>query len=138
LGGAAGAIRRLNDEGLRVVVITNQRGIALGRLTEERLVSIHAHMSRLLELESGAHVDGVFYCPHQIGACRCRKPGVGLFLQARERWPDIDFATSAMVGDSDADTLAGRALGMATLQLGLDVPDLTAAVDVLLTESSHA
>jgi D-glycero-D-manno-heptose 1,7-bisphosphate phosphatase len=120
------------------VVVTNQRGIALGRLTDEGLTSIHAHMHRLLELESGAHVDGLFYCPHQIGACVCRKPDVGLFLKAKERWSDIDFAASAMVGDSTSDTLAGRALGMTTLQLGLDVPDLSAAVDVLLTGSSHA
>jgi histidinol-phosphate phosphatase family protein len=138
LGGAAAAIRRLNDEGLRVVVVTNQRGIALGRLTDENLTSIHARMRRLLELESGAHVDGLFYCPHQIGACVCRKPDVGLFLKAKKRWSDIDFGASALVGDSASDTLAGRTLGMTTLQLGLDVPDLSAAVDLLLTGNTYS
>jgi D-glycero-D-manno-heptose 1,7-bisphosphate phosphatase len=136
--GAAPAIRRLNDAGLRVLVITNQRGIALGRLTHDDLTSIHAHLSRLLERESGARVDGFFYCPHHLGSCSCRKPDVGLFLQAKEHWPDIDLNASAMVGDSDGDVIAGHKLGMTCIRLGRDVPDLTAAVDLLLTEASSS
>ena len=131
----APAIRRLNDAGLRVLVITNQRGIALGRLNDEDLASIHARLNRLLELESGAHVDDFFYCPHHIGTCSCRKPDIGLFLTAKERWPDIDLGASAMVGDSAEDVIAGQALDMTTMRLGTDAPDLAAAVDVLLTES---
>jgi D-glycero-D-manno-heptose 1,7-bisphosphate phosphatase len=91
-------------------------------------------MNDLLKLETEAHVDEFFYCPHHIGACSCRKPDVGLFLQAKERWPDINLGTSAMVGDSANDIIAGDKLGMTTLQLGIDVPDLSAAVDVLLKE----
>lgn len=132
LDGVAPAIRRLNDAGLRVLVITNQRGIALGRLTHEDLTAIHTHLNHLLELEAGAHVDDFFYCPHHIGACACRKPDVGLFLRARERWPDVDLRASAMVGDSANDVIAGQRLGMTSLQLGLDVPDLATAVDALL------
>lgn len=86
----------------------------------------------MLELEAGAHVDDFFHCPHHIGACACRKPDVGLFLQARERWPDVDLGASAMVGDSANDAIAGQRLGMTSLQLGVDVPNLTRAVDVLL------
>jgi D-glycero-D-manno-heptose 1,7-bisphosphate phosphatase len=135
LEGAAPAIRRLNDAGLRVLVITNQRGIALGRLTGEDLASIHAHLNRQLELESGAHVDDFFHCPHHIDTCSCRKPDVGLFLKAKERWPDVDLGASAMVGDSAEDIVAGQTLGMTSIRLGTDAPDLSAAVDVLLTES---
>jgi D-glycero-D-manno-heptose 1,7-bisphosphate phosphatase len=135
LGGAASAIRRLNDAGVRVLVVTNQRGIALGRMTEDDLTLIHSHLNRLLALDSGAHVDGFFYCPHHIGACSCRKPGTGLFLQAKECWPGINFAASAMVGDSANDIIAGRKLGMTSIQIGFDVPDLSAAVDLLLTGS---
>jgi D-glycero-D-manno-heptose 1,7-bisphosphate phosphatase len=121
-----------------VLVITNQRGIALGRLTHDDLASIHSRLNQLLELESGAHVDAFFYCPHHIDACSCRKPDVGLFLQAKERWPEIDLGASAMVGDSANDVIAAQKLGMTTLHLGLDVPDLAAAVDLLLTNrQSH-
>jgi D-glycero-D-manno-heptose 1,7-bisphosphate phosphatase len=120
---------------LRVLVITNQRGIALGRLTDDDLTSIHAHLNRLLELESEAHVDDFFYCPHQIGTCSCRKPDVGLFLKAKERWPDIDLGASAMVGDSAEDVIAGQTLAMTSIRLGKDAPDLSAAVDALLTAS---
>jgi D-glycero-D-manno-heptose 1,7-bisphosphate phosphatase len=136
LEGAASAIRRLNDAGVRVIVITNQRGIALGRMTEDDLTSIHSHLNRLLSVESGAHVDGFFYCPHDIGACSCRKPDIGLFLQAKESWPDIDLSASAMVGDSANDVIPGQELGMTSIQIGLDVPDLSAAVDILLTGRS--
>jgi D-glycero-D-manno-heptose 1,7-bisphosphate phosphatase len=132
LPGVASAIRRLNDAALRVVVITNQRGIALGRMTQGDLDLIHARMSQLLASESGAYVDGIFYCPHQIGTCACRKPGVGLFMQAKDRWPDIDLQASAMIGDSPNDVKAGKELGMRSLLLGRDVLDLAAAVDVLL------
>jgi D-glycero-D-manno-heptose 1,7-bisphosphate phosphatase len=89
-------------------------------------------LNHLLELEAGARVDDFFYCPHHIGACDCRKPDAGLFLQAKERWPEIDLRASAMVGDSANDVIAGRKLGMTSLQLGSDAPDLATAVDALL------
>jgi D-glycero-D-manno-heptose 1,7-bisphosphate phosphatase len=137
LAGAAPAVRRLNDAGLKVIVITNQRGIALGRMTHEDLDRVHARMSELLASEAGAHVDDIFYCPHEIDACDCRKPDVGLFLQAKERWPEIDLAASAMVGDSENDVIAGRSLGMTSIWLGTDAPDLAAAVDQLLESPSQ-
>ena len=63
LPGAATAIRRLNEAGIPVIVVTNQGGIALGYLTEDDLAAIHRHMAALLATE-GAHVDVVYYCPH--------------------------------------------------------------------------
>jgi D-glycero-D-manno-heptose 1,7-bisphosphate phosphatase len=129
------AIRRLNDAGLKVMVITNQRGIARGKLTVETLDKIHSRLSDLIDLEAGAHVDDFFYCPHEIGTCSCRKPDVGMFSQAAEQWPDIDLDTSAMVGDSLIDVEAGHKLGMTSIRLGVDVPDLSAAVDALLTNT---
>lgn len=134
IAGVAPAIRKLNDAGLRVLVITNQRGIALGRLTTSGLSSIHSRLNELLAEESEAHVDAFFYCPHQIGTCSCRKPDVGLFLQAKERWPDIDFNASVMIGDSVNDVTAGRKLGITSILLGADEPDLMATVDALLPE----
>ena len=77
-------------------------------------------------------MDDFFYCPHQIGTCSCRKPDIGMFYQAAERWPGIDLRSSAMVGDSLIDIEAGHTLGMTSIRLGVDVPDLSAAVDRLL------
>ena len=136
LPGVARAIRILNDAGVRVLVITNQRGIARGRLTVDRLGEIHTRLGDLIAHEADAHIDGFFFCPHEIGTCECRKPKVGMFLQAKERWPEIDVSASAMVGDSLIDVEAGQAMGMTTLRLGVDVPDLAAAVICLVGDAA--
>jgi len=132
LPGAAAAIRRLNDAALHVIVLTNQRGIALGLMSERDLEDVHAGLSARLAAAAGAHIDAFFHCPHEIGECDCRKPGPGMFMQARERFPWIDLERSAIIGDGDGDVEAGRLLEMTTLQIGVDVPDLAAAVDELL------
>jgi D-glycero-D-manno-heptose 1,7-bisphosphate phosphatase len=113
-------------------VVTNQRGIALGRMSEEDLQAIHVRLRQLLADEAGARLDAILHCPHGLGSCDCRKPEVGLFLRAKERWPEIELESSAMVGDSEKDVLAGERLGMATVLLGRDAPDLAAAIDGLL------
>jgi D-glycero-D-manno-heptose 1,7-bisphosphate phosphatase len=132
LSGAPEAIRRLNDAGLRVIVVSNQRGVALGRMTEQDVERVNQELARRLDAAAGAQIDAFFYCPHDTGTCDCRKPDTGLFTQAHQRFPWIEFARSAMVGDSDSDVLAGRRLGMATVRLGVDAPDLRGAVDQLL------
>lgn len=132
LPGAAQAIRALNDAGVSVIVVTNQRGIALGKLSESDLEAVHAELGRKLEEAAGARVDAFFHCPHDIGECDCRKPATGMFRQARQRLPWIDFAQAVMIGDSDTDVEAGRSLGTWTVRLGVDAADLAAAVDRLL------
>jgi D-glycero-D-manno-heptose 1,7-bisphosphate phosphatase len=98
------------------------------------LEKIHARMSELIGLEAEAHVDDFFYCPHHIGACSCRKPDAGMFYRAVERWPEIELGASAMVGDSMIDVEAAQKVGMRSIRLGADVPDLSSAVDRLLGE----
>jgi D-glycero-D-manno-heptose 1,7-bisphosphate phosphatase len=132
LPGAAAAIRRLNDAGLPVIVVSNQRGIALGRLTVEELDEIHQELSRRLTAEAGATVDAFFYCPHDKDECECRKPGIGMFEQAVARFPAIELGRSAMVGDAPSDVEAGRRAGMTTIRLGVDADDLAGAVETLL------
>ena len=132
LPGAAEAIRRLNDARILVIVVTNQRGIALGRMSEQDLAEIHAELEARLDAAAGARIDAFFHCPHDLNKCSCRKPATGMFIAARVRFPGIDFSASVTVGDSASDVEAGRALGMRTLQLGVDVTDLRAAVDQLL------
>lgn len=132
LPGAAEAIGALNDAGVHVAVVTNQRGIALGRMSRQDLEHVHKRLRALLAEATGAHVDAIFFCPHNIGQCDCRKPGIGLFRAAEEQWPWLDFRRSAMIGDSASDAEAGRALGMMTVQLGVDAASLRLAVERLL------
>jgi D-glycero-D-manno-heptose 1,7-bisphosphate phosphatase len=132
LPGAARAIRRLNDAGVTVIIVSNQRGIALGRMTEADLAAVHSELADTLQTAAGAHVDAIFHCPHDLGQCDCRKPGIGMFTQARERFPWIDLNRSVMIGDSASDIEAGTALGMRTVWVGRDVPDLAGAVDEVL------
>jgi D-glycero-D-manno-heptose 1,7-bisphosphate phosphatase len=116
LDGAAAAIARLRSAGARVVVVTNQRGVALGRMSLADLAAVHQRLRRELAA-SGARVDGIYSCPHDVGSCDCRKPGPGLFRQAVDDDPAIDLEGSAVVGDSWSDIQAGARFGMATVLL---------------------
>jgi D-glycero-D-manno-heptose 1,7-bisphosphate phosphatase len=114
LTGVAEAIGRLNRAGLRVVVVSNQRGVSLGLYTAADVNDIHKGLQNLLA-NHGAHVDGFYFCPHDRGLCTCRKPLPGLFEQAVAEFPAIDAASSAMIGDSMSDIEFGRRLGMLTV-----------------------
>ncbi|HEX8710461.1 MAG TPA: HAD family hydrolase [Terracidiphilus sp.] len=114
LPGAAGAIARLNRAGLWVIVVSNQRGVALGLYTAEDVRLMEKALASMLAAE-GAHLDGFYFCPHDDGACNCRKPLPGLFQQAKADFPDIEAAESVMIGDSLSDIEFGHALGMRTV-----------------------
>ncbi len=108
------ALRLLKEAGMRIIIITNQRGIARGLMTERDLEEIHKRMlAELARLQ--ASVDAIYYCPHEEGVCDCRKPRVGLFRQAQQDFPDIDFSNSAVIGDSLKDMEAGTQLGSLTI-----------------------
>ena len=119
LPGAARAIRALNDAGVPVAVVTNQRGIALGRMTEGDLAAVHARLAELLAA-AGAHVDAVFHCPHEKGVCACRKPGPLLLERARDALGLADLRCSVMIGDALSDVQAGLAAGARTVRLSAD------------------
>ena len=108
---ALDAIRLLNERGLRVILVTNQRGIALGRMSERSLADVHRRLEEEVAL-AGARIDAIYHCPHDRGACDCRKPAVGMFLQARRDFPELSFERSAIVGDAASDMQAGAALGL--------------------------
>jgi D-glycero-D-manno-heptose 1,7-bisphosphate phosphatase len=133
LPGAAAAVARLNAAGIPVAVVTNQRGVALGRMTADDVRAIHARLDELLGAE-GAHVDRYEFCPHDRGTCRCRKPGTLLLERAAEAL-GADPADGVMIGDAASDEEAGRAVGARTLRLGQDVADLAEAVDRVLHSS---
>jgi D-glycero-D-manno-heptose 1,7-bisphosphate phosphatase len=134
LPGAGDAIRRLNQAGWRVVVVTNQRGIARGLMSEEDLASVHERLRALLE-ETGATIDRIYHCPHEAGTCECRKPGTGLLETARREDPEMSFERAVLIGDSQIDIDAGRAAGIRTVAIGSasgathQVADLGEAVD---------
>jgi D-glycero-D-manno-heptose 1,7-bisphosphate phosphatase len=114
LPGVAGAIARLNRAGIRVLVVTNQRGVALGLYTVAHVREVHDSFQQMLKAH-GAHVDAFYFCPHDKEQCKCRKPLPGLFAHAIRDYPEIDAQSSAMIGDSWSDIEFGRRLGMTTV-----------------------
>ena len=126
LPGAAAAIRRLNDARIPVLVVTNQRGIALGRMTEDDLARVHARLDALLGAE-GARIDAYYHCPHDRGTCDCRKPGTALLERAAAEH-GLDLTSALVIGDAESDVEAGRRVGARTVLLGRDARDLAAAV----------
>jgi D-glycero-D-manno-heptose 1,7-bisphosphate phosphatase len=114
LPGVIDAIGLLNRARLSVLVVSNQRGIARGLCTTSDVEAIHTSFQRLLA-NHGAHVDGFYLCPHDMGQCNCRKPLPGLFERAVVSFPTITGETSAMIGDSYSDIEFGRRLGMLTV-----------------------
>jgi D-glycero-D-manno-heptose 1,7-bisphosphate phosphatase len=102
LSEAASAIRRLNEAGLPVVVVTNQSGAARGYFPPSLVEEVHGHMQNLLAQE-GARVDAIYTCLHAPDAsCPCRKPQPGLLLQAAEEL-GLDLHRSYLVGDRYVD-----------------------------------
>jgi D-glycero-D-manno-heptose 1,7-bisphosphate phosphatase len=103
-------IRLFKAAGYLVIVVTNQRGIALGRMTEAELAALHERMRSELAAQ-GAVLDDIFYCPHAEGACDCRKPRPGMIVEAQRKW-DIDLAGSLLVGDGERDRLLAARCGI--------------------------
>jgi D-glycero-D-manno-heptose 1,7-bisphosphate phosphatase len=116
LPGAAEAICALNAAGVWVGVVTNQRGIALGEMTEADLRAVHVRLAEELA-RAGAHLDAIYHCPHEQGDCSCRKPEPGLLLQAQRENPGLSFAAAALIGDAQSDVEAGRRMGVSTVLL---------------------
>jgi len=116
------AIRMLNENGFKVIVITNQSGIARRIFTEETLECIHKRMEEALAC-FGAYIDWIDYCPHHPDdKCRCRKPKTALFQFAIKKF-DIDVMRSFMVGDMQMDIDAGLWIGCRTVSVSLLVND---------------
>jgi len=110
----AKAIKLLSEYGFKVIVITNQSGIARGYFTEEALDKIHDKMQRMLA-EEGTCVNGIYFCPHHPeDNCDCRKPKPKLILQAARDF-DIDLKQSFVVGDLQTDIEMSKAVGCSTV-----------------------
>ena len=151
--GSLEAIARLNQAGYRVIVSTNQSGVARGLFKMATLNAIHQKMHRAAQI-AGADIDAVFFCPHAADDnCDCRKPKPGMLLDIAKRF-DISLKGVPTVGDSLRDLQAGfvagctpylvrtgkgeRTLAKGGLPPGTTVhADLAAVVDHLLKKKSN-
>lgn len=133
LPGAADAVRECNAAGAVVVLITNQRGLAIGELTRAQLLAVHRRL--VAELAAcGAHLDGVQVCPHAEATCGCRKPRTGLLREAFRRAPWADPARCVLIGDQASDVAAAEAAGVAPVRLNAPESALDAVVRRLFAE----
>jgi len=124
LPSVAQAINNFREAGFKVIIVSNQPGIAKGYLLQETFEKIRKKMKDELA-KQGAFLDGEYYCFHHPEAkvrrlkanCRCRKPEPGLILQAAKDM-DIDLSESWMIGDGLTDIEAGKSAGCRTILLG--------------------
>jgi D-glycero-D-manno-heptose 1,7-bisphosphate phosphatase len=122
--GAAAALDRLAQASWTLIGVSNQPAAAKGAVTADRLWDINERVRNLVIDAGGPHFDDFRLCLHHPNGtvaglatvCECRKPKPGLLLQAAAS-RDIDLASSWMIGDTDADVLAGQAAGCRTLLL---------------------
>jgi len=138
------ALRALQSEGFRLVVVTNQSGVARGKFTLERLDEIHDRLRSLL-LAQGVELDALYYCPHHAGGsvaaftadCDHRKPQPGMLRTAALEL-GLDLDASWMIGDKESDVRAGHAAGCRSGRIGAgetaaevqaaDLPEAVAAI----------
>lgn len=142
LHGVEPALRRLQEAGFGLAIVTNQSGIGRGYFREDQFEAFQRHLVEDLA-RHGIRIEASFHCPHAPDAkCGCRKPAPGLFEQAHERL-DADLAASWMIGDGRRDAEAAHAAGLAGAVWITDeeadpppdcviAPDLGEAVDRIL------
>jgi D,D-heptose 1,7-bisphosphate phosphatase len=112
--GVLEGLRRLAEAHFKLVIVTNQSGVALGKFKEDAIPPLEAYLRQTIET-AGAQLDGFFYCPHHpegrvlqyAQRCFCRKPNPGMFFQA-SRELNINLAASWMIGDILDDVEAAR------------------------------
>ncbi|MFC1988640.1 D-glycero-alpha-D-manno-heptose-1,7-bisphosphate 7-phosphatase [Chloroflexota bacterium] len=128
LPGVSEAINLLNNNGFKVIIITNQSGVARGYFTEKIARDINNYIQEYLA-KKGAVIDRTYYCPHHIEGtieeyrkeCRCRKPEPGMIEKAVAEF-DIDLKDSFVIGDQMSDIEAGYSVGSRTIFLAGKYP----------------
>lgn len=120
--GVPKAIASLNAVFGKVLIVTNQRGIGKGWMSEEDLNSIHQYMCEQIE-RAGGRIDKIYYCTALSNDDPNRKPNAGMAFQAKQDFPAIDFNKSIMVGNKPSDMQFGRNAGMHTVYVATTHPD---------------
>ncbi len=108
--GSLEAIALLNSAGFKVIIVTNQSGVAKGLLDENMLANIHSKMIQLVN-NKGGDIEAIYYCPHGADSdCECRKPKPGM-LETFAKDFDVTLSTITVIGDSLRDLQAAEAVG---------------------------
>ncbi|MEL6591898.1 MAG: HAD family hydrolase [Bacteroidota bacterium] len=128
------ALRELSSIFERIVVVTNQRGIDKGLMSEADLAMIHQRM-QLKIAASGGRIDQIYHCPHHPhnDLRGWRKPKIGMALQAQQDFPKIQFSHSVMIGDSWSDMKFGRNAGMKNVWISTATPPDSHMIDLQLS-----
>jgi D-glycero-D-manno-heptose 1,7-bisphosphate phosphatase len=110
LPGVKEDLRRLNEAGFKIILVSNQAGINRGAMTERDLHDIHHKMVGEIE-QAGGRVDAIYYCPHDWDeGCECRKPKPGMLFQAQHDF-NLDLSRTMFIGDDERDAQAAEAAG---------------------------
>ena len=127
---SAEAIKLLNRYGYKVILITNQSGIARGYFTEDTLAEIHQKMKTQLANE-GAYIDAIYWCPHHPDDnCDCRKPNPELVFRALQDF-GVELKGSCVIGDKPSDIELGRNVDCGTIQItSEESDDFTSRADI--------
>ncbi len=120
--GVKEALSILSKKFGKIIVVSNQRGVGRGLMTEADLSNIHQHMIRQIEA-AGGHIDKIYYCTSTDTRHPNRKPNPGMALEAKNDFPGIDISRSLMVGNNSSDMLFGRNAGAFTVFLRTTKPE---------------
>lgn len=115
MDGIVEVCRDYQEKGYRIIIVTNQSGIARGMYSEEDFQLLSRWMTEHFA-ELGITIDRIYHCPHHeeiSGVCECRKPEPGMFLEAQRDF-GLDMAASVMIGDNERDIEAARRAGVGT------------------------
>lgn len=118
------ALQWLTTTDYKIIIHTNQSGIARGYYTEEDFQKLNEWMLGVFK-EKNIRIDKIYHCPHHAdftGDCECRKPKPGMFLQAVEDF-SISLAKSWVIGDGKGDIIAGREVNAKTIKIGKKMPE---------------
>jgi histidinol-phosphate phosphatase family protein len=107
-----------------IIIVSNQKGIGKGVMTETDLQQIHSYMLTEIEKHNG-RIDAIFFCPDIDDNSMNRKPNCGMALQAKNKFPAIDFSKSIMVGNKLSDMQFGKSVGMFTVFIASTNPEIT-------------
>ena len=136
LPGSLDALRAFREAGYRVIVASNQAGLARGQVTAESLDEIHNKM-RAEAIQAGGVIDAIYFCPHDWDAgCECRKPRPGLLFQAQRDF-SLDLTRTCFLGDDERDLQAAEAAGAIGRLVTAQEPLVTHATH-LLTSQQHS
>jgi histidinol-phosphate phosphatase family protein len=131
LPGVLDAFKILTGNFNRIFVVSNQQGVGKGLMTDQDVTDIHVRMTEEI-VKAGGTVDMTYYCPFlEVSRSIMRKPGIGMALQARKEFPEINFKRSVMVGDSISDMIFGKRLKMKTVLLSNDIALIRKGANVI-------